>query len=203
MNDAPLLAAAHDPAVPLRPAPAARLPAPSAGRGKGEPWVQVTLCLIVASLMLVIAKPDPAPRGERVLGEEALLVRRALGELRGAIAGYRLDHGVWPGLAPGAWAQGCDSASAEWLERQLLRATDPAGDEVDASDARIFGPYLRSALPANPRNGLATVRILAPGEPWPDPPDGSTGWIYRPETGEVRANCPDAVPGDGIRYDQI
>ena len=195
MIDAPVPPVPGDPPVRARP--------PVAPRRTGEPWVQVTLCVIVASLLLLVAMPDQAPRAQHGPGAEALQLRHALARLRAAIEGYRIDHGGWPGLPPGSRAQGGASASAAWLERQLVRASDDRGAEAHAGTVRAFGPYLRPAIPANAVNGLATVRVLAPGEPWPASPDGSTGWIYRPETGEVRANSAGSSPGDGIRYDQL
>jgi hypothetical protein len=49
-----------------------------------------------------------------------------------------------------------------------------------------FGPYL-SKMPANPLNSLDTVLVIANGAAMPAP-DDTTGWIYKPQTQEFRAN---------------
>jgi type II secretory pathway pseudopilin PulG len=49
-----------------------------------------------------------------------------------------------------------------------------------------YGPYL-SAMPADPVNGRNTVKVIGNNQPMPLP-DGSTGWIYQPQTQTVIAN---------------
>jgi len=49
-----------------------------------------------------------------------------------------------------------------------------------------YGPYL-SQLPANPINGLNTFKLVGNNQPMP-PPDGRTGWIYKPQTQELVPN---------------
>jgi len=46
------------------------------------------------------------------------------------------------------------------------------------------------------------VRFLGVNEEWPAEPDELSGWLYRPSTGEVRANCRGFVHGTQRRlYD--
>ena len=117
--------------------------------------------------------------------------------LRGAIAAYAGDHGVFPGydVTDG-------ELSEETLVRQLTERTGPLGRSRVAPWApHQFGPYLWE-LPANPFNQLANVRIVGDHEPFPAVPDGSTGWIFRPATGELRANTTGVLPGTDDRiYD--
>jgi type II secretory pathway pseudopilin PulG len=49
-----------------------------------------------------------------------------------------------------------------------------------------YGPYL-VAMPINPVNGKSTVAVVGNNQGIPVP-DGSTGWIYKPQTQEVIAN---------------
>ena len=183
----------------------ASTPPPRARRRSSEAWVQVTLAVIVVALLLVVAavpRARPAPAG--ALERPAYELRVALAEMRTAIAAYQLDHGAWPGAAPAARADAAESARR--LELQLTRPSDFAGRPVDEHGADVaprLGPYLPRALPANPVNGLASVRVLADDEPWPARSDDTTGWIYRPATGEVRANVRGSVGESGLRYDQL
>jgi hypothetical protein len=118
--------------------------------------------------------------------------------LRAAIGEYRLDHGVWP--CAGANEQPSTAASRD-LVRQLTAYSDLTGNTSDRSDSdHPFGPYLDAHVPANSILGVASVRVLGESEAWPATADESTGWIYRPSTGEVRANCRGAVPSSSLRY---
>jgi type II secretory pathway pseudopilin PulG len=49
-----------------------------------------------------------------------------------------------------------------------------------------YGPYL-AAMPVNPVNGKSTVEVIGNNQGIPVA-DGSTGWIYKPQTQEVIAN---------------
>jgi type II secretory pathway pseudopilin PulG len=49
-----------------------------------------------------------------------------------------------------------------------------------------YGPYL-AAMPTNPVNGKSTVEVIGNNQGIPVA-DGSTGWIYKPQTQEVIAN---------------
>jgi hypothetical protein len=51
------------------------------------------------------------------------------------------------------------------------------------------GLALEQPLPVNPVNGLSTLRVLLPGESLPEVPDGESGWILDPRTGELRVNA--------------
>ncbi|MFH1718501.1 MAG: hypothetical protein ABIF19_14190, partial [Planctomycetota bacterium] len=60
------------------------------------------------------------------------------------------------------------------------------------------GPYMMK-LPVNPLNHKDTVQVLADGDSFPANADDSHGWIYKPTTGEVRADCTGTDDG-GMRY---
>jgi len=183
----------------------ASTPPPRSQRRSTEAWVQVTLAVIVVALLLVVAAvPRARPALEAVPEQPAYELRLALAELRAAIAAYPLDHGAWPGAAPGPRAGATEVARR--LELQLTRASDREGGPALERDGEVvprLGPYLPLALPANPVNGLASVRVLLDDEPWPASSDDTTGWIYRLATGELRANVRGTVGESGLRYDQL
>jgi hypothetical protein len=169
-----------------------------------ELWVQVTLCLIVTILLLaVIALPKPGSiQAESASQRNAYELHEALQSLRTAIGDYRFDHGTWPGAMLGASGQPVSNdAAVRRLERQLTEFSDIHGETSALSDiAHPLGPYLEGRFPVNPILGLASVRVLDDAEAWPTHPDDSTGWIYRPRTGEVRANCLGLVPVSSLCY---
>jgi hypothetical protein len=206
---APKPASALPPEV-ARPLPTARprltpvrAPYPPATRNqeRAQVWVRITLFVVVVALLVFcIALPLPGTRREAAQAERRLTeVRLVLDELRAVLADYRADHGTWPG-------QGLHGAEApELFADQIALPTAPDGQILVTPGAQtggVRGPYRDGGVPANPINGLATVRFLSATEPWPAEADGTTGWIYRPSTGEVRANAPGRVhPAAPRSYD--
>lgn len=166
-----------------------------------EPFVQVMLCLVVAALLLlVIALPIGRPSESEVQQQETVSdLRSTLDALRSAIGEYRYDHGTWPSHVDG---EELPHALALRFEEQLTQHTDASGAIAPTrTQSHPFGPYLPCPrVPVNPVNGLASVRILGALEPWPREPDGSSGWIYRPATGELRANSAGDASGLGVRF---
>ena len=45
-----------------------------------------------------------------------------------------------------------------------------------------------------------TILLIGDEDAMPTEPDGTTGWIYQPRYGDLRANCIGTVPVEGIRY---
>ena len=165
-----------------------RNPHPSSRNSQRAVLCTVLTC--VAGLVLYVAQ---APAEKRDL--DALRAQRAqaelswrLDELRAVIETYRAKHGTNPG-------QGADSSvDGKWFERayassRALHAFD------DSAHAR-----LERGVPANPINGRSDVRFLANDEPWPAHADDGSGWLYKPSTGELRANCRGAGPDAGRAY---
>jgi hypothetical protein len=165
--------------------------------------VQITLCVVVAALLLAIIALPKSVSVATVPADEGreLALRTGLARLRSAIQSYRLDHCDWPGGVD----DGNDTARPvfveEQLERHLTMCSDDRGRISPAPAAnRPFGPYLDGPLPENPINGRTSVRILDEGEAWPDQAGGRAGWIYDAETGELRADCVGTTAGTGIRF---
>jgi hypothetical protein len=169
-----------------------------------ELWVQVTLCVIVTILLLaVISFPKlSASEWEEPAYRSAHELHAALQKLRGAVGDYRFEHGAWPGMeiATASTSRATD-ARLSLFEEQLTSYSDIDGATSAQSNPNCpLGPYLDGHLPVNPIDGLSSVRVLNDAEEWPANPDDSTGWIYRPSTGEVRANCSGNVPASPLRY---
>lgn len=144
-------------------------------RGESAAWVRFLIFCIVVAL---IAYVRHAARSEARTSEEmhAKLVeelKRSLEDLRSAASRHHLEHARWPG-----------------------NTGDANGGEV----ARELAPLLESGVPVNPWNGLATIEVLEPGAPWPVTSAGVAGWLYRPETGEFRADVPGEVTAGGVRF---
>jgi hypothetical protein len=149
-------------------------PRPTQARGQlldAASSVQLTLVVVVGLLVLFLARVSrtQAQWSEQACSRASVRVRAGLEELREAIALYHLAEHSWP-------AQ---------------------GEDVDVAAA--LAGYLGPELPRNPWNGRDTIRRLPPDAPWPRAFDGVTGWVYRPSTGEIRANVPPELVSGGVR----
>jgi len=149
------------------------------------------LIAIVAVIAFAGVTERPMTPTQAAAERELFATRFKIEELRAATEEYRRDHGTWPGSVPNVGPPGAMQvpSSPFWLERQLTLASDAGGAVVPRSEPDYpYGPYLLGGLPVNPINALADVRVLAPGEAMPASPDGESGWIYSPTSGEWRAN---------------
>ena len=155
------------------------------------PWTGLALIVAIAGLLLLMAIPDRARTPEELMIERAEIeLRQRLESLRSAIADYHADHGVYPGLAPATdGTLSPQEYDARWMERQLRMHSDDAGDVVpEHIRTHPHGPYLGQGVPRNPVNHLTTVKVLGRGESMPADADGTTGWVFDPSSGEIRAN---------------
>jgi hypothetical protein len=181
----------------------ARAPFPlaRAQSDRAQLWVRLTLFVAVLALLIYsIALPMPGPRRDVATAERRFVeVRLVLSEIRAVLADFRADHGVWPGQGrngvgdPGLLT---DQLTQPTTRNGALLADAPATQKPEP----VLGPYHHAGVPANPINGLRSVRFLRPDEPWPSEADGLTGWLYRPASGEIRANLPGSAFASAPRY---
>jgi len=105
--------------------------------------------------------------------------------LRTQIAVFKAQHqDVPPGYRDGNPAS---IPSADQLVSQMTEHSD-LNFRLSASGSTSFpyGPYLKQ-VPANQVNGLSTFEMIGNNQPMPAP-NGSTGWIYKPQTQELIPN---------------
>ena len=144
--------------------------------------VAIAVSMITVGALLAVPKPRPAP-DQIQAARYAHTLRIARQELDGAVDRYRAEHGSLPGRVVAGALSG--TLQADLFVRQLTRATDITGQVAHkATDDYPYGPYLYGDLPANPVNGLTTVRFASAESPT----DGSAGWIIDPRDGQVRAD---------------
>jgi general secretion pathway protein G len=114
--------------------------------------------------------------------------------LRNQVQVYTAQHlDVAPGFPPGNPG---GSPSSTYFISQMTQPTNASGATGAAGAAYPFGPYL-SKVPANPVNGLDTIKVVT-GAGMPTP-DDSTGWIYNPQTRRIIANIA-ANDAAGVPY---
>lgn len=151
-------------------------------RKEGFTLVELLIVVIILGILAAVVIPQFGSASTEAK-ESALMTN--LAALRGAIDLYRIQHAeTFPGDIAGvvSWAN---------FETQLTTQTD-----VDGNAGTDYGPYLRTGVPRNPINGLATgIEGTIPAAP-----DDTTGWYYEQATGEIRANSSGTGPSTGIDY---
>jgi prepilin-type N-terminal cleavage/methylation domain-containing protein len=106
--------------------------------------------------------------------------------IRSALDFFKVQHSdTYPGYPTG----GSGTPTEALFTAQLTLASKKDGSTAAIGTAGYtYGPYLKNGIPANPFNAFATVKIIADGAAFPTAGDDTTGWVYKPQTGEFKAN---------------
>lgn len=139
--------------------------------------VHATLLTCIVGLAIYVAQAPAERRNLQDMQAQRATAELSwrLEELRAVVADYRARHGVHPG-------QGEGKVDPHWFESTYDNTRERTERETTM-------PRTLAGVPANPVTGRADVRFLAANEPWPEEADETSGWLYRPASGEVRANC--------------
>ncbi|MFY9341115.1 MAG: type II secretion system protein [Planctomycetota bacterium] len=156
--------------------------------------IELLLVVVILGILAAVAIPQFSDSsGEARVSN----LQTNLAVVRNAVEYYRANHN---GKYPGYPTAGGAPTQAETIN-QLTLASKADGSTAAVGTAGFgYGPYIREALPANPINGLATVMVLADGAAFAAA-DNTTGWIYQPQTGKVRANSTGAAASGKNYYD--
>lgn len=156
---------------------------PSRAARRGFTLVEVLIVVVILGILAATVLPQFTQATDDAR-ESAL--KQNLQQVRGQIDLYKFQHN---GNVP-------SGATADAFYKAMLCTSDAAGatDGTISGPAaatlgtKTFGPYLLGQIPPNPFNGKNTVSVAAA-----NPKDDSTGWWYNKDTGELRANLPDAM----------
>jgi prepilin-type N-terminal cleavage/methylation domain-containing protein len=134
----------------------------------------VEVLIVVAILGILAAVVLPQFQSHTQQAREAA-AKDNLRILRNAIELYAVRHnGIPPGysILPGSTIP--SSVSASIFGKQLVH---------------LNGGYI-SKMPVNPFNNLDSIIVIPDGDNFPAAPIGAYGWIYKPQTKEIRLDWP-------------
>ena len=156
--------------------------------------VELLIVVVILGILAAVAIPQFSDSSEEA---RASSLQSNLAVMRNAIEFYRTGHrGKYPGYPSGGGAPTATDA-----EKQLILASKADGSTADPGTAGYdYGPYVREQLPENPVNGLNTILVVGDAATFPAA-DDSTGWIYQPKTGKIRANSSAKAPSGKSYYD--
>jgi general secretion pathway protein G len=144
--------------------------------------IEVLIVCFVLVILATVVIPQFS-RADQQSKQNSL--RDVLQFLRTQVAVFKAQHqDVPPGYPRGKPTL---APTADALVQQMTEHSDVnCGVSTTAAPVFQYGPYI-SALPVNPISGSNSVEVIGNNEPLP-PPDGKTGWIYKPQTQEIIAN---------------
>lgn len=108
-----------------------------------------------------------------------------LQSFRAAVDLYKVQHqDLYPGYPVGGGVP-----TATLFKNQIELASKKDGSTAALGTATYtLGPYVKTGIPNNPFNDLDTVMIIADGAAMPVAGDDTTGWVFKPQTGELKCN---------------
>lgn len=163
-------------------------------RQAGFTLVELLIVIVILGILAAVAIPQFNNSTEEA---RASNLQSNLAIVRNALEFYRTNHqGKYPGYPVGG-----GTPTEALTISQLTLASKADGSTAAVGTAGYdYGPYIRENLPANPINGLSSLTVVGDAAAFPAA-DDTTGWIYQPKTGKLRANSTTAAPSGKNYFD--
>lgn len=157
-----------------------------------EILVVVVLLGVLAGVVLPLIAGGAMSARESALASDLQLLRRY-------VLIYKGQHKeVAPGYPNGDTTVA--PTEAAFVEQMTMSSNSSGQTAAVGTPGFERGPYLMR-MPVNPLNDLDTLQLLADGANFPANGDDSHGWIYKPATAEIRADCTGANGAGRLYYD--
>jgi general secretion pathway protein G len=144
--------------------------------------VEILIVILILGILATIVIPQFSSASQQAR-ENTL--RDDLRFMRTQIGVFQAQHRDKPPGYPGG-NMAAAPAAADFIAQLTTYSDEGCATNAVGTPVFKYGPYL-SKMPANPLNNLDAVLVVANGAAMPAP-DNSTGWIYKPQTQEFRAN---------------
>lgn len=149
----------------------------------GFTLVELLIVVVILGILAGIVLPTISSSTEDAKFSSAY---QSLQTMRSAVDSYKITHGKYPGYP----ATGAPTES-DFVKHMTLVSKKDGSTAALGTAGYPYGPYIKTGVPPNPFNGLSTFKVIPDGTAFPTAADGTTGWIFKPETGQMKCNAAD------------